>query len=119
MAAKKIRSFVLAGAGLLAGAAPGCSFASDDDAASNDSAISTCPTGPTLRGVDVSEFQGQVDWPTAKASGLTFAFARVSDGTQKLDDQFAANWPAMLAQGLVRGAYQFFRPNEDPIAQAD
>ncbi len=52
------------------------------------------------------------------ASGRSFAIARVSDGFY-LDTQFSTNWPAMKQAGLVRGVYQFFRPNDDAVAQAN
>ena len=45
--------------------------------------------------------------------------ARVSDGTRYPDSKFAANYANAKAAGLVRGAYQFFRPGQDPIAQAE
>ncbi len=78
-----------------------------------------CPDGGVLQGVDVSEYQGQVDWSKARDAGIAFAFARVSDGTGYPDPEFSANWPSMKAAGVVRGAYQFFRPEEDPSAQAN
>jgi lysozyme len=68
--------------------------------------------------VDVSAYQGQVDWPTVRANGIAFAFARASDGTGVPDSTFARNWRDMGLAGIVRGAYQFFRPEEDPVAQA-
>ncbi len=77
-----------------------------------------CPGAAIVRGVDVSVYQGRIDWSQTKAAGVSFAFARVSDGTGYSDTEFAANWPAMKAAGVVRGAYQFFRPGEDPTAQA-
>jgi lysozyme len=78
-----------------------------------------CPDGGVLQGVDVSVYQGQVDWAQVRDAGVAFAFARVSDGTGFPDMEFASNWPAMKAAGVVRGAYQFFRPGEDPVAQAN
>lgn len=80
--------------------------------------LKVCAKGATLQGVDVSYYQGNVDWTKVKASGRTFAFARVSDGLNYPDTKFAANWPAMKAAGVVRGTYQFFRPAQDPAAQA-
>jgi lysozyme len=77
-----------------------------------------CAASSTVQGVDVSGYQGPVDWAAAKAAGIAFAFARVSDGTGYPDTEFATNWPALRAAGVVRGAYQFFRPAEDPAAQA-
>jgi lysozyme len=84
-----------------------------------DSSPRLCARGPTLRGVDVSYYQGRVDWASAHRAGIDFAFARVSDGASFVDPEFAANWPSMRAAAVVRGAYQYFRPSEDPIAQAD
>jgi lysozyme len=72
-----------------------------------------------IQGVDVSEFQGTIDWPRVKAAGIAFAFVRVSDGVQHRDPTFAENWAGTRANGIVRGVYQFFRASEDPIAQAD
>ncbi|HSQ65360.1 MAG TPA: GH25 family lysozyme [Polyangiaceae bacterium] len=78
-----------------------------------------CATGATVKGIDVSKYQGTIDWSKVAAAGIKFGFARVSDGTQYPDSFFAANWKNMKAQGLVRGVYQFFRASQDPIAQAD
>ncbi|HEU0029068.1 MAG TPA: GH25 family lysozyme [Kofleriaceae bacterium] len=72
-----------------------------------------------MKGVDVSYYQGTIDWPAAKADGVEFAFTRVSDGLTFEDPKFETNWSAIKANGMLRGAYQFFRPNQDPIAQAD
>lgn len=72
-----------------------------------------------MQGVDVSEYQGSIDWATAHANGIGFGICRVSDGTFHLDRTFGPNWNGMRANGVVRGVYQFFRPAEDPIAQAD
>jgi lysozyme len=82
-------------------------------------ALKVCAAGPVVKGVDVSYYQGTVDWQKVKQSGRVFAIARVSDGLSVVDSQFATNWPAMKQAGLVRGVYQFFRPARDPIAQAD
>jgi lysozyme len=78
-----------------------------------------CAESDTLTGVDVSNHNDDVSWTKVKSSGRTFAFARVSDGITHPDTKFADNWPAMKKVGLIRGAYQFFRPTRDPIAQAD
>lgn len=78
-----------------------------------------CPGSTVVKGVDVSIYQGTVDWPKVKASGIDFAFARISDGTGSDDGSFAANWKGMKAAGIVRGSYQFFRASQDPTAQAN
>jgi lysozyme len=84
-----------------------------------EQASTACATGPTVNGIDVSYYDDAVDWPTAKAAGIDFAFVRVTDGTQYQDPKFADYWAGARAAGVIRGAYQYFRPSEDPIAQAD
>src|SRR5450432_3788341 len=69
--------------------------------------------------MDVSYYDTAIDWNLAKAAGIDFAFIRVTDGTQYQDPKFAAYWAGARQAGVIRGAYQFFRPAEDPIAQAD
>ena len=78
-----------------------------------------CGNGPTTLGIDVSYYQGAFNWTTVKNAGVKFAFIRVSDGLGFRDTQFARSWGQAKSVGIIRGAYQFFRPNQDPIAQAD
>ncbi len=101
-------------------ASPSSAPAPEDRCAATTSApLVTCPSGETLKGIDVSTYQGVVAWPEVRAAGNSFAFARVTNGLLRIDDRFAANWPAMKKAGLVRGAYQYFRPAQDPVAQAE
>jgi lysozyme len=71
-----------------------------------------------LEGIDVSHFQGIIDWRAVASAGKSFAFIRMSDAGFR-DPRFAANWAGAKAAGLTRSAYQFFRPAESPVAQAD
>lgn len=98
----------------------GCSSESSNDDCSGSTAaeLRTCAKGATVKGVDVSYYQGTINWAQVKASGHVYAFARVSDGANYVDSKFATNWPAMKAAGIIRGTYQFFRPGQDPNAQA-
>jgi lysozyme len=82
-------------------------------------ALSVCSTGATVKGVDVSVYQGTVNWTSVKNAGNAYAFVRVSDGINSIDSKFAANWPAVKSVGMIRGAYQFFRPGQDPTTQAN
>jgi len=54
-----------------------------------------------------------------RADAVHYAFIRVSDGAARPDPTFARNWAEAGRVGLVRGAYQYFRPLEDPEEQAD
>ena len=48
----------------------------------------TCADGTTLKGVDISKWQGDVNWTSIANSGVKFAFVRVSDGLNSLDQKF-------------------------------
>jgi len=92
----------------------------DDDAiASIDQAATVCGSGPTLKGIDVSYYQGSIDWARVAADDVKFAFVRVSDGTTYIDNKFSTYWAGSRAHGIKHGAYQFFRPGQDPIEQAE
>ena len=72
-----------------------------------------------LRGIDVSHYQGTVDWAkVASVPGMTFACAKASEGTTYVDEQFKANWGGMKSAGLFRCAYHFARPGSNATAQA-
>jgi lysozyme len=72
----------------------------------------------TVQGIDVSHFQGVVDWQQVAKAGMSFAFAKATEGITYVDPQFATNWAGIKAAGLVRGAYHFFEANDDATAQA-
>jgi lysozyme len=78
------------------------------------------PSG-AVPGIDVSHYQGAVDWETVAGSGQHFGYAKASEGvlgTAAFDLYFADNWAGMLSAGIVRGAYHYFHPHDDPIQQA-
>jgi lysozyme len=81
--------------------------------------VVVCAGGSLVQGIDVSEYQGTINWTQVHASGRGFAIARVSDGTGHPDSTFSTNWSGIKAAGMVRGVYQFFRASEDPTAQAN
>jgi len=98
---------------------PGAEEVEVEQAADAEEEIQVCPTGTTLKGIDVSEFQGSISWAAVRQSGVRYAFIRASDGTSFPDDRFDSNWAGSKNAGVIRGAYQFFRANQDPVAQAN
>jgi lysozyme len=68
------------------------------------------------QGADVSKWQGSFNWTTA---GVTWGYARISDGTTYIDSTFDTNWSKMKSAGILRGAYQFFRPGQNATTQAN
>jgi lysozyme len=71
-----------------------------------------------VQGIDVSHYQGVVDWQQVAQAGMAFAFTKATEGITFVDPQFAANWSGIQTAGLVRGAYHFFEPNDDATQQA-
>lgn len=72
-----------------------------------------------ISGIDVSHYQVAVQWGQVKNAGMAFAFAKATDGITYTDPMFAANWAGIKNAGLIRGAYHFFEPADDPVAQAE
>jgi lysozyme len=85
---------------------------------STSQSLRTCAGANTVSGIDVSSWQGTVDFTQVAGAGAGFVFLRLSSG-QNVDTRFAANWPAAKNAGLVRGAYQYFWPARDVDEQVD
>ena len=77
----------------------------------------TTDPGSVVKGIDVSHFQGSIDWGKVAAQGIGFAFVKATDGLGT-DANFTANWSGANQAGLIRGAYHFFRPKLSAIDQA-
>ncbi|HBI02062.1 glycoside hydrolase family 25 protein, partial [uncultured Flavobacterium sp.] len=74
-------------------------------------------------GFDVSEYQGKIAWEEIKTIEdtfqLKFVFIRATAGKDKVDSRFKQNWKNAKENGFVRGAYHYYRPNENSIQQAN
>jgi lysozyme len=71
-----------------------------------------------IQGIDVSHFQGTVNWQEVKLAGMKFAIVKATEGQTSVDPQFKNNWQNIHAAGLLRGAYHFFDAGVDGSAQA-
>jgi lysozyme len=72
-----------------------------------------------VRGVDVSHYEGAVQWDKVKAAGVAFAYAKATEGDTYVDDTFAADWRGAADHGLLRGAYHFYNFCDKGADQAD
>lgn len=69
-----------------------------------------------VQGVDVSESDGEIAWPTVEAAGADFAYIKASEGADVTDPRFVQNWAGTAAAGMRHGAYHLFslcRPAAD------
>lgn len=60
-----------------------------------------------VQGIDVSQWQGDIDWDQVRASGVRFAYIKATEGGDHLDTKFRQNWVAAKRAGVPRGAYHF------------
>jgi len=77
-----------------------------------------------LNGIDISKWQGKMDWAKAKAAGVQFAIIRAGSidnttGVCYTDYEFEANVAGCKAQGIPYAFYWFFRPNHSVTKQAE
>jgi lysozyme len=60
-----------------------------------------------VQGIDISKYQGNIDWHDVRNAGIAFAYLKVSEGGDHVDDRFYENWEEAAAAGIPRGAYHF------------
>lgn len=97
----------------------GCAASPEPDLGERTADIRVCADGPVVEGIDVSKWQGEIDWEAVAGAGIRFAFIRTNHGLDILDEWYDYNWTEARRVGILRGTYQYFAPAEDPIAQAD
>lgn len=81
------------------------------------------PGGYDIHGIDVSRYQGVVNWEEVKymeVKGIKigFAFIKATEGTSIVDGQFRRNWTGAEQQDIPKGAYHFFIPSRSAKKQA-
>lgn len=72
-----------------------------------------------LAGIDVSHYQGSINWSSVHSAGITFAVTKATEGTGYTDPYVNQNIAGMKRAGIVPGAYHFAHPGSDPVAQAN
>src|SRR6185436_7043209 len=75
-----------------------------------------------LVGLDVSEFQGTINWTSVHNAGKSFAFIRASYGQSSQDAKFTTNATNSIAAGMSVGYYHYAYYNlsgHTPISEAD
>lgn len=109
---KKVIKFLTAA---LFGAAAAVLLCVTAPAKQAEAAVLTTP----MQGVDVSSYQGDIDWNQVAASGITFAMVRVGNTTYGLDTNFAQNVIGATQAGIRVGAYVYSYATTPEEAAAD
>lgn len=71
-----------------------------------------------LSGIDVSDYQGLINWQRVKDSGIAFAICKATDGESFVAKSFRTNWIGIKAVNMIRGAYHFCHTKNNPIKEA-
>jgi lysozyme len=71
-----------------------------------------------VRGVDVSHYQGNIDWQILSNQNIDFAFMKATEGSKYVDKQFDKNWAEVQNTNLLFGAYHFFSFDSSGETQA-
>ena len=72
-----------------------------------------------VKGVDVSEYQGEVDWDKIKEQNIDFAFIKATEGSKGKDDSFDKNYEKLKNMDMLLGLYHFFSFESLGEEQAD
>ena len=72
-----------------------------------------------VRGVDVSEYQGEIDWEKLSNQNIDFAYIKATEGSSYTDERFQYNYQNAITTNLKIGAYHFFSFDSDAISQSE
>lgn len=72
------------------------------------------------KGIDVSHWQGEIDFEKVRAAGIEYAFIKSTEGGTWQDKRFLTNFHAAKSSGVKAGAYHYFRgASSTPAQQRD
>ncbi len=83
---------------------------------SDNSSDTALPASP-ITGIDVSKYQGKIDFKKVKAAGIHYVFVRATEGITYQDAFIKQNIEEAREAGLVIGAYHFYETDDDPVSQ--
>ncbi|WPO42027.1 GH25 family lysozyme [Tardiphaga sp. 42S5] len=70
--------------------------------------IFRAPDTYSIQGVDVSHYNGSIDWKRVSKSRIAFAYMKATEGANFVDETFDRNWKESKQSGIVRGGYHVF-----------
>ncbi len=72
-----------------------------------------------LVGIDISKYQGTVNFKSVRAAGVRYIFVRATEGNTYQDPDFKSNFASARANGLAVSAYHFYETNDAPDTQLE
>ncbi|PDT05633.1 glycoside hydrolase family 25 protein [Rhizobium chutanense] len=77
------------------------------------------PQQNAIHGIDISKWQGDIDWATVRNSGVGFAFIKATEGKDRVDPRFDEYWREARAAGIPHAPYHFYYFCSSADEQAD
>jgi lysozyme len=71
-----------------------------------------------ISGIDISNNNGTLNWTTLHKCGVTFAYAKATEGLNFTDSYYVRNRAGAKANGIKFGAYHFAHPNNNGQTEA-
>lgn len=81
-------------------------------------AVPKNPIDTLILGIDVSHFQGDIDWKKIKDANIQFAYDKATQGNHYKDPEYDKNKTGARSAGLIHGSYHFFTSNQPGLDQA-
>ncbi len=75
--------------------------------------------GYPVQGIDVSHYQGQIDWQQMREQGIGFAYIKATEGSFYVDECYKQNMTDAEKAGIAAGAYHFFSFDSPGETQAE
>ena len=66
------------------------------------------PYGHDVHGIDISRWQGNIDWNRVRTAGISFAYIKATEGADHSDPAFPHYWRAAGDARIPRGAYHYY-----------
>lgn len=81
------------------------------------------PEGYDIHGIDISHYQGKIDWEQLKNAMIEgcpvrFVIIKSTEGASRLDDHFRENFNQVRDYGFIRGVYHFWSNKSSAREQA-
>ena len=82
------------------------------------------PEGYEIHGIDISHYQGKINWDRLRSNALIdgcplrFIIVKATEGSSRIDPNFADNFYQVREYGFVRGAYHFWSIRSSARSQA-
>ena len=81
-------------------------------------AVTDLPRSSEIEGIDVSHWQGEIDWRKVGDSGIDFVYLKATEGLKGVDSSHSRHKKTLKSLGMLHGSYHFLKPDADGAEQA-